>query len=213
MSEKRSKKKLVIGIVAALVVISVSYSAGSSSASTELGTEKVKYDDMVEKISKKKKELDQLDKKVSELTNKLDENSKKYEEAKEVIANRDEAQNEQEKIKNDIDKKKDELKKIKNDIEDKNDELLSVQGKVKEAKSAPKVLSAGKYTVGEDLPAGRYKAESTGGFGNFIVYNSYGELDVNTILGDGGESQYIFNCEDGAKIELSTSVKFTPLDY
>ncbi|MCY9376533.1 hypothetical protein MOF34_15760 [Bacillus sp. T17B1] len=212
MSEKLSKKTVIIGAVVTILVISVSYAAGSSNASTELGTEKVKYDDMVKEISEKKKELDQLDEKVADASSKLDEKSKEYEEAKETIAKRDTAKNEQEQIQKDIADKKDELKQIKSDIEDNNSELSSVQGKVKEAKGSPKVLSAGKFTVGEDLPAGRYKAESTGEFGNFFVYSSYGELEVNTLLGNGGESQYIFECEDGAKIEISTSVRFTPLD-
>ncbi|REB08895.1 hypothetical protein DVB69_06425 [Sporosarcina sp. BI001-red] len=87
-----------------------------------------------------------------------------------------------------------------------------MEGKVQKAKGQPKMLNAGKYTVGRDLPEGRYIATPIGRGSNFIVYSSGGSLDVNTILGSYGEASYTFFADEGSSIETESQVKLTPIE-
>ncbi|MBT2575358.1 hypothetical protein J7E26_15640 [Bacillus sp. ISL-51] len=209
-------KKIVIGCVAGLVVLaggmSVSYSLGNSRASIELDKEKVKYEELTKKISDKKSELAQLSDKTIEVNKNLKDKQSEFDNAKEILDSKKENEKKIDDLKNKIKSSKDELKQIKSNIDDKNDELASVEGEVEKAKAAPKTLGAGSFTVGSDLPEGRYKAEAAGESGNFIVHSILGDLKVNTVLGSGWESEYTFNAEDGDEMELSTSIKFTKID-
>ncbi|MFO6495620.1 hypothetical protein [Bacillus sonorensis] len=212
--EKKNRKKIIIGAVAAVGVVGASYSWGSANASTELGKEKVKYEEMTDKVSKKKKELDLLDKKLRETAAKLDEKSKAYQDAKKMIAQRDDAQNEKEELTNEISTKKEELKEVKNEINDKNKELSSVTGQIQEKKEAPKVFSAGQYIVGQDFPEGRYKAVPVGQGSNFFIYGSDGSATVNTILGssaDGNEPEYVFYTSEGDIMRTEAQIKLIPV--
>lgn len=81
-------------------------------------------------------------------------------------------------------------------------------------KSTPKKLSAGKYTVGKDVDAGRYKVTPVGEGSNFVVYGGGDETDVtvNTILGQDGEPSYTFDCSNGDVIQTESTVKLTPVN-
>jgi hypothetical protein len=59
-------------------------------------------------------------------------------------------------------------------------------------KSVQKVkLYSGTWTVGEDIAAGRYKASTPSGAGNFVVYDNSGLPGTNEILGSGGVKEVI----------------------
>ena len=75
-------------------------------------------------------------------------------------------------------------------------------------------LSTGNYTVGKEIPAGRYVMTPEGGSGNFVVENG-GIPVVNEILGDssmGGVPSVTATLKNGEQIQISgiPNVKFTP---
>ena len=74
---------------------------------------------------------------------------------------------------------------------------------------SPIKLPAGQFTVGKDIPSGRY---SVTGDGNFYVD---GKNDVNTILSDKDDglfvSKYICTLTDGDRVETNSATTFTPV--
>jgi vacuolar-type H+-ATPase subunit I/STV1 len=91
--------------------------------------------------------------------------------------------------------------------------------RAQELAARTKTLSAGKYVVGRDLPAGLYNANAVRGDGNFVVSGSGTfSLKVNEMFGvSGGFYNNSFNnleLEDGDEIEINNNlqVKFVPID-
>jgi hypothetical protein len=80
---------------------------------------------------------------------------------------------------------------------------------VEEAKSKPITLDAGRFVVGKDVPAGRYKVTPRGAGSNFVTYDTSGVPDVNTILGSNGVPSYTFAVDDGYIIESEEPVTLT----
>lgn len=157
----------------------------------------------------KKKEIETLDTQINakkEEVKKIDaaiqtEKDKKDAELKEFAASIDTKK----------DKKEGELKDLENQIKDKKGELASITGAIQEKKDAPIILPAGTFTVGKDLPEGRYKAVPNGGNGNFFINDG---ADANIILGKGEyyEPELVFDGYEGDEIKMTTSVKFIPVN-
>jgi len=102
-------------------------------------------------------------------------------------------------------------KKIKNQIKSKENVLEQLSVQVQEKMDDPKILSAGQYTVGIDIPVSRYKATNIGSGSNFVVHSASGDLKVNTILGADGSGDYTFYAEDGDTLITEESVKLIPM--
>jgi peptidoglycan hydrolase CwlO-like protein len=207
------KSKKVLFITGIIILLFISFGIGSSAAKVTLDEEKVSYDELVGKINERKKELSNLHehhkKQVAQLEEKLTDKKTQVDEALELVEKRDDIASEISTLTSTITSKKAEITNLDSVIAGKKEELATIEGGIKEKKEAPKVLSAGQFLVGKDIPAGRYKAVANGGSGNFVVYSSSGALSVNTILGGRiGESEYVFYAQDGDLMELSTSVKF-----
>lgn len=162
-------------------------------------------------IEDKQDEFTQKELEVNELDTKLEENQDEFETAMAIVEDKEATQKELEKLDGQIKEKKSEVDKINGDIQKKKDELAALTGQIKEKKDAPVVLSAGKFIVGKDIPEGRYKAVPNGGAGNFFVN---GGADVNVMIGKGEfyESEYVFDAYEGDEIEITTSVKFIPVE-
>jgi hypothetical protein len=90
-----------------------------------------------------------------------------------------------------------------------NEKLASATGQLQKAESQPITLNAGTYTVGQDVPAGRYTVTPVDEGSNFFVYGSSGYADVNTILGSWGEESYTFYTSAGDSIQTEAKVKLT----
>lgn len=123
---------------------------------------------------------------------------------------------EQEKINNKIQELKSEQEELEEDIKDKKSEKSSLEkeldklnGDIVTAKGKAKTYPAGQLVAGEDFEVGRYKIY--GGSSNFIVYSRFGELEVNTILGDWGVDEYVYTFNDGDEIEAHSSFKMQPI--
>ncbi|QGQ48788.1 hypothetical protein E6W99_25895 [Metabacillus sediminilitoris] len=84
-----------------------------------------------------------------------------------------------------------------------------MEGRLIETGEEPKILSAGQYIVGQDIPQGRYTVTPVGEGSNFFV-DGVGE--VNTILGSYGEDSYTFFTVDGDVIQTEAKVKLTPVE-
>jgi len=90
-------------------------------------------------------------------------------------------------------------------IEKLNSDIIKLKGE-------PKTYPAGKLVVGVDVPIGKYKIYD--GSSNFVVYSSYGKLEVNIILGKGshGISEYIYTFKEDDKIEADSSFKLVAIE-
>jgi predicted nuclease with TOPRIM domain len=208
MKKGLGKKILKIAgmIVGAFVILFIGVGMGTSGGSVNLDGKKM---DAVQL----QKEIDKLKGQKKDAQKDLDAQKEKNKEVFALIDQKDE-------IKSDVEKEQSKLDDLKSNLNDTNSQLksaenklASVTGQVAKAKGAPKYLDAGKYTVGKDIPAGRYKVVATGSGSNFFVYD--GEMPVvNTILGTdmGGQPSYTFECEDGNVIQTETSVKLTPVN-
>ena len=212
------KYQMIIFITISVILIAVSWFIGDQSATTKIENEKVTYEEMIQKLDDKEEELQRINGDVEvaqsnyeSVSADLSKVSDEYKEVQGIIAEKEKVIDEKEKVQAELDELKKKEEKLKKSISDKESELSSITGKVKEAKGQPKILSAGKFIVGKDLPAGRYKVVPNGGMGNFFVNQG---MDVNIILGSGdfGESEYVFEAFDGDEIELTTSAKFIPIE-
>jgi uncharacterized protein YlxW (UPF0749 family) len=205
---------MAIGVI---IVLSIFYNMGNSNAQIDLGKEKVSYDKLLTKISDKEKELKSLKEETNDAQGKLDDVNKQYsdkqsefDEAMKVVSNKKTVEDEIVKLSSTVDSKNGEIKKLDSSINKKKGELASITGEIQEKKDAPKILSAGKYTVGKDIPSGRYKAVPNRGSGNFFINDG---ADANIMLGKGDffQSEYVFEVIEGDEIDINLSVKFIPV--
>jgi septal ring factor EnvC (AmiA/AmiB activator) len=206
-------------VVGVFIIFFIGSGVGSSGAEVTLN-------DKVETVTS-------LDAKIEGKTNKLEGISKEYEQAKELIANIDKNEKEladveaklkdtqgaldaelsegRAKIEADLAIVENGLKTKQAELDAVNEKLASVTGQLQKAESQPITLSAGTYTVGQDVPAGRYTVTPVGEGSNFFVYGSSGYADVNTILGSWGEESYTFYTSAGDSIQTEAKVKLTPM--
>lgn len=85
-------------------------------------------------------------------------------------------------------------------------QIDSINGEVIKIKGQPKTYPAGHLVAGTDVPIGKYKIYD--GNSNFVVHSSYGDLEVNIILGGRyGINEYIYTFKTGDKIEANSSFK------
>jgi hypothetical protein len=212
------KKKIVLAVIGAVIVLLITYGIGQSTAKVVLGKEKVTHNDIEQKINDKKGELESLtlkvDKKESEtrtkiidLENQLTGKEKEVKDSLELVKQKDSISGEIEKLKGD-------LGTLTENVKSKQTELASLDTQIKAKKEAPVSLGSGTYSVGKDVKAGRYKVVPVGRGSNFFVIDSSGSSTVNTILGnDGfGVPDYVFTTEDGDTIESHAPVKLIPVE-
>ncbi len=106
-----------------------------------------------------------------------------------------------------IDSRTQEVTGLDQEIAGKRQELGTLTSRVEQKRSEPMSLPAGHFTVGRDIPAGRYTVV---GSSNFIVNSG---MKVNTILGGGsiGVDQYVCELEVGDRIEAGGANQYYPM--
>jgi peptidoglycan hydrolase CwlO-like protein len=203
-------KKFWIKTAGVIVGISIIFNMGSGSAKVDLGKEKVSYDELVKVIKDKQGEIKTVEGKLSDIQKQYTDKQSEFDEAMKVVNNKKSVEDEIATLESTLKTKQGEIKSLDSKISSKENELASITGQIQVKKDKPKVLSAGKFTVGKDIPAGRYKAVPNRGSGNFFVNAG---ADVNIMLGKGDfyEPEYIFEVVDGDEIEITLSVKFIPI--
>jgi ribosomal protein S13 len=211
----RFGKKFWFKAIAVFIGLMIFYGIGNSSAKVDLGKEKVNYDKLVKEIKSKKQEVKDIQGKLDDINKQYSDKKSEFEEAMKVVDNKKAAEGELAKVNDTVKTKQDQVKSLDSQIGSKQKELASINGEIKAKKDAPKVLSAGQYVVGKDVPVSRYKAAPNGSGSNFVVHGSDGDLKVNTILGDHsglGTAEYVFWAEKGDIIETEASVKLIPVE-
>lgn len=205
----------VAGVV---ILFGVFYLIGSYTAKTELNGKKVGLEELVKKIEEREVLLGELKnktesqtKEVADIQKEIQEMEKEKNEALRIIENKSRAEEEMKELHKQVEKSHKELSNLTEEIKAKKAELAAVEGEIIEKKQEPKVLPAGFFTVGKDLPAGRYKVVAQSGFGNFFVNSG---SKVNIILGDAeiGVIEYVFYADEGDEIESALSAKFIPVE-
>jgi peptidoglycan hydrolase CwlO-like protein len=211
---KLKSKKFWLKTAGVLIILSIFYNFGASSAKVDLGKQKANYDQLVKGIKDKKGETASVNKKLENIDKQYSDKKLEFDEAMKVVNNKKSVEYEIAKLEESVKGKQGEIAKFNADIKAKQIELASITGQVKEKKDAPKVLSAGQYIVGKDVPESRYKAVPNGSGSNFVVRSSGGDLKVNAILGDHGGlgvKEYVFFTENGDTIQTEASVKLIPV--
>lgn len=100
-------------------------------------------------------------------------------------------------------------------VEDITDDDLAEGRAFRENKNAVlTTLNTGNFTVGPDIPEGRYTITGNGS-GNIVIYSDDGDLEVNEILGgEIGVKSVTTDLEEGDTIEISgiKEATFTPYE-
>ncbi|GAA0491453.1 hypothetical protein GCM10008986_16970 [Salinibacillus aidingensis] len=213
------KSKWVWAIAGAFLLIVISssffYLQGKSVSVAKVDEKMVTYDELVEEIDIKQSKLNAIETTIDEKTkerdqisDELEDNQEKYDRLNKIAKNEEEIQTK-------IEEKKDELTQLKADIVSNKNKLQELQGGVEEAKGEPIKLGAGHYTVGDDLPPGRYKIEPTQGSGNVFIDGWDGSSKLSETLGPNPDyhiPSYVFNAEVDDTMEINVPVKFTPVE-
>lgn len=89
--------------------------------------------------------------------------------------------------------------------------LDALNSQIDAKRGNPIQLPAGEFVVGKDVPAGRYVIS---GDTNFKTFDKYGDIDINTILGDGGvgRGDYHGYLLDGYYIKNYGPATLTPVE-
>ena len=112
----------------------------------------------------------------------------------------------------------DKIKELQTKVDNLNDEKNNLEKQIDSLKvdiirikGEPKQYSAGYYTVGKDITAGRYKIYD--GSSNFVVHSATGDLRVNTILGSNyGSDEYIYKFVTGDEVRAESSFKLVEIE-
>lgn len=105
----------------------------------------------------------------------------------------------------------DEVDDLKGKVSDAQDQLDALNGEIDKVKGDPIQLPAGEFTVGKDVPAGRYIIS---GDSNFATFDTTGRTDINTILGGGavGSGDYHGYLPEGYYIKNYAPATLTPVE-
>lgn len=206
------KSKWTLLAVGIFFVWGIGYGMGNTSAKIPLKDEKVTYDELVSKIEDLEIELTAAEKDKESVLDEIGSHQEEFDKAMKVSKNKEKLLSEISKHEKEIATKKTDLETLKVDILLKNTELESIDKLIVEKEEEPISLSAGTYIIGEDVPAGRYKAVPVGKGSNFTTFDPDGRLDVNTILGAHGEAEYIFFALDGGVIESNSTANLIPVE-
>lgn len=207
--KEMNKKNTVVfaGYLLCFVLIIVSYLLGANSAANkEMVAKKLSRDD---EYSRTVKELQEASDKLQNTKDEIKQQEDLVAELNDYKASREQKTKEITSLDADINNKTTTVSTLDNDIAAKSAELDSLKNAIKTTGEAPKVLPAGQFIAGKDIPAGRYTVT---GKGNFVVHSATGRLKVNTILGGGMfEDSYTCYIDAGDELKLSSKDTFTPV--
>ncbi|EZH64807.1 hypothetical protein DH09_20030 [Bacillaceae bacterium JMAK1] len=212
------------GVVLLIFVAFISHTIGKNQASAVLDERTFKLEEIEIEIAQSSTSLTQVNEELSDvqttheeqatllqqLENDISEHSDEFEEMTTLISERDDVLLEIETLTNEIEDNEATLARVIDDIETSEIELEKLTNGIVTKAEEPRVLSAGYFTVGQDLPSGRYKVEPNAGSGNYFVNSG---SKSNIILGSGDDSfytsEYIVFLNDGDEIEQTLSVRYT----
>lgn len=176
---------ILIGVIITITISSNSKIAEKENQLISIKEENNKVQDIYMELNEKisKLQKDEEQKKINDKIAELEKNKKEIEQ--------------------EIKDKEKEKTSLEKDLEKLNGDVIKAKGK---AKSYP----AGQLVAGKDFEIGRYKIY--GGSSNFIVYSRFGDLEVNTILGDWGVDEYVYTFNEGDEVDAHSSFKMQPIN-
>ncbi|RBP36558.1 hypothetical protein [Garciella nitratireducens] len=182
--------------------------------------QKLGYNNARMVLKDKKLTVQQIEKEISDLKEQKiskEEEFKKiedrYQEAKSLIGQKEELEKNIKNLEKSIQEKKEEDSSLDTKLADKQKELEFLTNGIIQKKKEPRVLSAGEFIVGKDIPAGRYKIEPNNGSGNYFVNEG---RKANIILGNQSNTmylkEYILELDEGDSISATLSTKYTLIE-
>ncbi len=216
-----------VKIVTVLLVLVFVYAVGVESAKVEMGEEKLTAEELQGKVKSLEEEVGGLETEKQTLNDeistlqdeviakeeKLSDLKAEHEDVYALVDNKGQLEEDVKTLESELGTIQTDIENAKSELDIINGEIAAASGKLQEIDEAPVELASGQYFVGQDFPAGRYKATNVGQGSNFIVYSSSGTLKVNTILGeDWGYGDYVFYAEEGDLVETAAKVKLIPVE-
>lgn len=202
-------KKFIIFTVLSLVFIIISLfigiKFGLNNAQVVLNDKKFTAEQIEKEVSKKQEQSKEIKEELSKIEN-------EYKEVKELIGKKDAISKDMEGLQTTAEQKKQENSSLDNQINEKKRELELLTKNVIEKKQEPRIMVAGTFTVGKDIPAGRYKIEPNKGSGNYFVNKG---SKTNIILGNSHDNflpEYVITLNEGDQIETNVSVKYSAVE-
>ena len=188
---------IVYMIIPVLLFVIIAYNCGKAVKVKESAVSVV-----AERIEATSNELKSIEEKIE-----LDKNI--INEVNDYKANKEDKEAELSELDTTLENRKGEIADLDRQISEKNSELNTLKAIITKTGEEPKVLPAGQFTVGYDLPQGRYDVT---GSSNFVVRTPSGNLKVNTILGGRyGNENYVCNLNIGDTLDLHSKCTFTPI--
>lgn len=203
-------------IILIIIAYSVGFSAGKGSATTVLNGQRDSAAQLLKQTHQINTNWYDAKQSLADAQQKLADFKSTHQAEYALAGKKDQLASDVSSAQNQLDDLKSQVSSQQSKLTDLKGQIAQASGQLTTAKSAPKTLQAGKFTVGKDVPAGRYKAVAVGQGGNFFVYAGGDEnnVAVNTILGSdvGGTPSYTFEVSDGDVIQAESVVKLTPLN-
>ncbi len=215
--KRNIKETIIVSVIIGCFLLIGTYSLGRFIATDResdllMADQKVaadaQYQELCEKAEQKQEELTGIEKELSDSEQELRDN-------KEIIQKIQDHEKKISELSGTISKKQGEIATLTKKVDELNSavsqkqaELDKLNGDIVKAKGQPIKLISGTYTVGKDVPAGRYRIS---GSSNFIVNNG---LKINTILGDSivGSGDYIGYLDEGDVIDNHAPATLTPVE-
>jgi len=192
----------IIGVAIALVAV---FFIGNLTSKGSVDGEKVTYNELISIIGDKETELETTESELESANSDLADIKSEYEDAQKSISEKLQIESEIQ----DLLKQRDDMNKL---IGERESELIQLEASIKKKEGDPIELNAGYYTVGKDIPSGRYEAFPNGRAGHLFVTSKEGDRKVSDILGEEYLKSFIFNAAEGDELELKLPVKFVPVE-
>ncbi|WP_066190711.1 hypothetical protein [Gracilibacillus timonensis] len=230
--EKRkwNKKVIILSVIALLCMVGIYVLGnyiGDRNATVELEGEKKSREEMLSEVAKMEGQLMVIEDELTEIkkeqetkTTELEALQEEYDETQSIIDQKSDLENElttlnsnKEEIEDNISQLTTELSDTQTDLESKiadaEAQLQKLENGIVAKKAEPKNLPAGFFEVGNDIPEGRYKVQTNGGFGNFFVNEGSKANILLDTVDDLGVSEYIIKLVEGDDIETTIPTKYT----
>ncbi|TNP14080.1 hypothetical protein FHY73_23965 [Bacillus tropicus] len=203
---------IVLTIILIVIALLIGKKIGFNNATIDLSDKKVTVEQIEKEIDKRQEEIKEKKEEQKQKKEELESVRSEYQEVKSLVNKKDEISKNIEGLQATVEQKKQESSSFDTQINDKKRELEMLTKGVIEKKQEPRIMVAGTFTVGKDIPAGRYKIEPNKGSGNYFVN---GGSKTNIILGNGYDNflqEYVITLNEGDQIETNVSVKYTAVE-
>lgn len=196
----------LICVIALVVVYISSYNVGYAAKKAMIDGKMNTYQQLLKKIDDTKKQISTQQFKLDTVNGKLSSNKDEFDRLTAL-------ENRKNQLKSNVSDSISQIADLNGQIKTAKAKLAKLQGGIQKAKGKSISLGAGKFTVGDDIPAGRYKVVPIGRGSNFFVYDGVtGVTKVNTILGTSiGVPSYVVHLNPLDKIDSETPAKFIPV--